>query len=112
MPPEDNDKPSARRSAPSARALIVLNAILLLLLAAVTFAPAVSAQARSRGEYTMVAGGVKGPQSWALYIADTVNQELIVLGYNPSTKRLEGIGYRNLATDSDEWRRGRARPGG
>ena len=112
MPPEDNDKRSARRAAPSARALIVLNAILLVLLAAVTFAPAVSAQARSRGEYTMVAGGVNGLESSALYVVDAVNQELIVLGYNASTKRLDGIGYRNLAADSDEWRRGRARPGG
>jgi hypothetical protein len=112
MPPEDNDNRSVRRAAPNPRALLALNAALIVLLAVVTFAPAVSAQVRRRGEYTMVAGGVKGPQSWALYIADTVNQELIVLGYNPSTKRLEGIGYRNLAADSAEWSRGRTRPGG
>jgi hypothetical protein len=60
----------------------------------------------------MVAGGVKGSQSSAVYIADTVNQELIVVGYNPSTKRLEGIGYRNLAADGADWMRGRTRPGG
>jgi hypothetical protein len=112
MPPEDRHNRSVRRAASNPRALLALNAALLLLLAVVTFAPAVSAQANRRGEYTMVAGGVKGPQSWALYIVDTVNQELIVLGYNPSTKRLDGIGYRNLAADSAEWARGRARPGG
>jgi len=112
MPPEDNPNRSVRRAAPNPRALLALNAALLILLAVVTFAPAVSAQARSRGEYTMAVGGVNGLQSSALYIVDTVNQELIVLGYNPSTKRLDGIGYRNLAADSAEWLRGRTRPGG
>ena len=112
MPPEDKPDRAARRAAPNTRALLALNAALLLLLAAVTFAPAVSAQARGRGEYTMVAGGVNGLQSSALYVVDTVNQELIVLGYDASTKRLDGIGYRNLAADSAEWMRGRTRPGG
>ncbi|MHC4103200.1 MAG: hypothetical protein ACYSW1_20230 [Planctomycetota bacterium] len=112
MPPEDNEKRSDRRAVPNTRALLALNAALLLLLAVVTFAPAVSAQVRTRGEYTMVAGGVNGLQSSALYVVDTVNQELIVLGYDASTKRLDGIGYRNLAADSAEWMRGRTRPGG
>ena len=112
MPPEDNHTRSVRPAASSLRALLALNAALLMLLAVVAFAPAVGAQARARGEYTMVAGGVNGLESSALYIVDAVNQELIVLGYNASTKRLDGIGYRNVAADSADWMRGRARPGG
>jgi len=44
------------------RTLIILNGALLMLLAAVTLAPASSAQraARARGEYTMVAGKIIG----------------------------------------------------
>ena len=45
------------------RALIALNALLLGLLATVTFAPTVSAQVRARGAYTMVAGGANNTQS-------------------------------------------------
>ena len=57
--PEDprmNPEPVNRGS--NVRALIVINAVLLTLLAGVTFAPAARAQARARGQYTMVAGGV------------------------------------------------------
>jgi hypothetical protein len=111
MPPHDTHNPSVRRAASSTRALLAVNAALLVLLAVVTFAPNVGAQVRARGEYTMVAGGVNGLESSALYVVDAVNQELIVLGYNASTKRLDGIGYRNLAADTAEWMRGRARPG-
>ncbi len=111
MPPEDNDKRSAHRAVPSTRALIVLNAILLVLLVAVTFAPAVSAQVRSRGEYTMVAGGVKGASSSAVFIVDTGNQEMMAITYNQQDKSLEGIAYRSLAEDVASVQRARMRPG-
>ena len=94
------------------KGLIALNAALLVLLAAVTFAPAVNAQARARGQYAMVAGGVNNSQSSAVYIADTVNQELLVVTYDPIGKRLDGIAYRNLAADAADFLRTRTRPGG
>jgi hypothetical protein len=93
------------------RGLLMLNGALLLLLAAVTWGAAVHGQSRGRGDYTMVAGGVNGSDSHAVYIADVTNQELIAITYNHSTKLIEGIGYRNLASDAANLARARtARP--
>ncbi len=100
---------SPDRRATGTWGLLVLNAVLLGLLAAVTFAPDADAQSRGRGDYTMVAGGVNGSLGSAVYIVDVVNQDLIAVTYDPSTRRLEGLGYRNLAADALEWLRGRSR---
>jgi hypothetical protein len=83
------------------RPLLALNAALLVVLAAVTFgSSAADAQARPRGEYTMVAGGVNGSQSSAVYIIDERNQELVAVTFDPSKKALQGITYRNLTEDA------------
>ncbi len=90
-----------RRPSSNIAALIALNAVLIGLLAAVTFAPSVSAQsARVRGGYTMVAGGANNTQSSVVYIVDTVNQEMMVMTYESSTRTVKGIAYRNLAADA------------
>lgn len=81
------------------RALLLLNAALLLVLAGVTLGPAADAQPRARGDYTMVAGRAPGTQSSAVYIVDSVNQEMVVVTYNPSTNQLEGVTYRHLGAD-------------
>ena len=94
------------------RALIVLNAILLGLLAGVTFSPDAEGQFQGRGEYTMVAGKVNASESSAVYIVDSTKQELIVVAYDQNTKLVDGIGYRNLAADGAEVLRARSRPGG
>ncbi len=87
--------------------LIALNAALLAVLAVVTFAPGANAQHRSRGKYAMVTGGVTGSLSSVVYIVDTANQELIALSFDPSAKRLKGVGYRNIESDAgDVTRRG------
>jgi hypothetical protein len=91
---------TARRRGSALRGLLALNGALLLVLAAVTFGATAKAQVRPRGEYTMVAGGANGADSAAVYIVDTVNQELMVVTYNTQTKQLAGIGYRNLAADA------------
>jgi hypothetical protein len=94
-------QPSTSPRPPSTlRALIALNALLLGLLATVTFAPAVAAQVRARGAYTMVAGGANNTQSSVVYIVDTVNQEMTVMAYNASDRTVKGIAYRNLAADA------------
>jgi hypothetical protein len=90
--------PTSTRS--NLRGLIVLNAVLLIVLAAVTLGSRVQAQTRGRGEYTMVAGGVNGANAAVAYIVDVANQEMIAVTYNQNTKLLEGIGYRNLAADA------------
>lgn len=92
--------------------LLALNGVLLLLLTAVTFAPAADAQtSRLRGEYTMVAGSVPGSDSDAVYIVDVVNQELIAMTYDHNTNEMIGVGYRHLAVDAAEAVRGRTRTG-
>ena len=92
-------------------ALIALNAVLIGLLAAVTFAPSVSAQGRARGAFTMVAGGANNSQSSVVYIVDTVNQEMTVMTYDSASRTVRGIAYRNLAADAAN-QLGRVRAGG
>ena len=107
MPSEDTHDRSVRRAAPNPRALLAVNAALLVLLAAVTFAPTADAQSRVRGRYMMASGGVAGSVGEVVYIVDTVNQELIAVNYEYSTKRLKGVGHRNIAADlGDMSRRG------
>ena len=86
--------------------LLAINGVLLLLLAALTLGRPADAQVPARGEYTMVAGGVNGAQSGAVWIVDTVNQELVALTYDPSSRELVGIGYRNLIADREGQIRG------
>ena len=107
--PRSHDQPApGTRGAPGPGALLALNGALLALLAAVTFGPSVDAQqGRRRGDYTMVAGGVKGANSSAVYIVDTVNQEMMAVTYNQQSKTLDGVGYRNLAADAGIVLRGR-----
>ena len=69
-------------------------------IALVTLAPRAEAQLRPRGSYIMVAGGVAGAPADALWIVDTVSQEMIALTYDPNQKELQGIGYRNLMADA------------
>ncbi len=89
------------------RALVILNAILLAVLAAVTFNPDARAQQRVPGEYTMVGGGAKGTQASVIYIVDTVNQEMIAVTYDTTANALRGVGGRNLAADSAQLMRAR-----
>jgi hypothetical protein len=91
---------SSKSPAGSLKALLLLNAALLVLLGAVTFGSTALAQNRGRGEYTMVAGGVNGANSSAAYIVDVANQEMIALTYDHNTKLLQGVGYRNLNEDA------------
>jgi hypothetical protein len=94
------------------RGLVALNIVLLMVLAAVTFGASVHAQnARGRGEYTMVSGGVNGSNSAAVWIVDVANQEMIALTFTQQPNRqIEGIGYRNLAADAASLTRARNRP--
>lgn len=96
----------------SVRALLALNGALLAILAAVTFAPGnkAEAQARGRGEYTMVAGGLPNIDSDGIYIVDVANQEMVIMAFNQQSKVLDGIGYRNLALDAENQRRGNRPP--
>lgn len=64
--------------------------------------PAGGAQPASRahGQYTMVAGEVELPgEASAVYVVDSVNQEMIAIRWNDSRQQLDWIDYRNLAAD-------------
>ena len=89
-----------RRAASNLRSLLAINAALLGLLALVSLAPAVGAQGRGRGDYTMVGGGANGTNSAVVYIIDAANQEMLAATFNTNTRRLDGVGYRNLAQDA------------
>lgn len=80
--------------------LLLLNGVLLAALAFITFGPSADAQMRPRGEYTAVAGNVNGAISDVVYIVDTVNAEMIAIMYEPSTKEMIGLGYRNIRADA------------
>ena len=103
---------AVRASVSELRAAVVVNAIGLALLAAVTFAPTAGAQYRARGAYTMAAGRANGADSSVVYVVDTANQELIAVTYNPNTKLIDGVGYRHIGADAAEVARGRGRPAG
>ncbi len=86
--------------------LLALNVVLLVGLGLVSFAPFAGAQggvgqsSRALGEYLVVGGATIGGVSSTIYVLDTANRELIALGWNNSTKSLEGVGYRDLSQDS------------
>lgn len=87
-------------------ALIALNAALLAALGWVSWSGRAVAQAPARSDYTMVAGGVANSGISALWVVDQTREELVTLMWNPATARLDGIGYRNLASDASSLLRG------
>lgn len=85
--------------------LVALNAVLLGVLGLVELAPRASAQpggegpARPRGAYTMVGGEIQTGNSNAVYVIDSVNQEMVVLRVESGRGNLAGVGYRDLNAD-------------
>lgn len=94
------------------RALVALNAALLLALAGVTLAPGALAQRssdpaqRGRGEYTMVDAEIQGVTSSGIFIVDGQNRELVALSWDQSRKVLDILGYRDIDLDERQARGG------
>jgi hypothetical protein len=86
------------------RRLIALNAALLALLGLVALAPVARAQRanaqRTPGAYTMVSGRITGSTPHAVYVVDSVNQEMVTLIWNQSARGLDVIGYRDINADT------------
>jgi len=85
--------------------LVGLNAALAVALLLVEFGPRAWAQpgdgpARPRGEYTLIGGEIQTGNSDAVYVIDSVNQEMIVMTWEDGRNNLNGIGYRDLDADS------------
>jgi len=56
---------------------------------------------RARGQYTMVAGELRGGgTSSGIYLVDSINEEIVVLRWNESSNQLDGLDYRNLEIDA------------
>lgn len=55
---------------------------------------------RARGEYTMISGKTSVGGNAAVYILDSVNQEMIALRWDTGKRSFTGLGYRNLDADS------------
>lgn len=97
----------ARSSRSSLKGLIALNAVLLAVLASVSLAPSVVAQARNRSSFTMVAGNVNGQVQPVVYVVDEGTAELVGISWDENKKQLVGMGYRNLSADATEASRAR-----
>lgn len=102
--------PTRSKRTPGVHPLIALNAALVLVLGVVSLAPPAGAQPgreRPRGEYTMVGGAIRGGNTNAVFIVDGINQELVAVRWNPSRRRIEGLGFRDLNNDSSQPRQAR-----
>ncbi|MEM9064852.1 MAG: hypothetical protein AAGB51_05120 [Planctomycetota bacterium] len=90
------------------RSLLGLNALLACVLALLWLAPPggspravaqTSDEERARGRYTLVGGRLPAGNADAVWILDSVNQEIIGVRWDSSRGRLDGLGYRNLNDD-------------
>lgn len=87
--------------------LVLLNAVLLAALAAVTFMPQAGAQARVRSTYSMVGGTVNGIVQGVVYIVDETTNESVALSWWDNQKKMVGLGYRNINADVAQFTRTR-----
>ncbi len=98
-----SDGPTMRRRFGTYGFLAALNVAALALLAAVELsAPAAAQVGRPRGTYVAAEGRINGTETHALYIVDESTQETIAVQWDPRSKQLVGLGYRNLAADAVE----------
>ncbi len=86
--------------------LIALNAVLLAALALVSLSGSASAQQRQRGSYMLVSSGVTGTPLSVVYVIDETNNELVAVAWDDTGKKMSYVGYRNIAADSMQARRG------
>jgi len=84
------------------RALIGLNAVLLVVLGAVSLTPIAGAQGsspRPPGVYSVVGGELSSGNANGVYVLDSANRELILLRWDNGRNAVEGLGYRDLNDD-------------
>jgi len=95
----------------SLKALIVLNAVLLVALAVSVFAPAPQeayAQFGGRADYLMIAGETTGrPQQATVYIINLRTAQMVSVIFNSDNNSLTLFGGRDVARDMEQLREGR-----
>jgi len=88
----------------SCRRLLWVNGGLFVLVAVMFSMPAGAQSStpgqRARGEYTMIAGKTSVGGNSAVYILDSVNQEMIALRWDTGRRSFTGLGFRSLDADS------------
>lgn len=81
------------------KGLVLLNGLMLVVLAGMTFTPTADAQQRFRGKYAMVSGRSQGSVPYLLYIVDQNSRQMVAVRYNVQQNLLEGMGYADLVKD-------------
>ena len=84
------------------RLLIVLNAILLIGLAFISYTPQqVRAQLGGRGDYLILSGAVTGRDDLdAVYVLDVNQQRIAALTFDTRNGKLEQIDTRDISSDA------------
>ena len=105
-----NERPTspARPRFGAMHLLVAANIAALGLLALVELSASARAQQRPRGTYTAASGRIEGTETHALYLVDETTQEVIAVQWDPRSKQLKGLGYRNMATDMGDVARPRS----
>ena len=83
--------------------LLALNVALLAVLALLTLGPKVTAQPAgpgAAGDYIMVGGDVSGQTANAVYVLDQRSGVLVGMVFEQSSRRMKGIGVRNVGVDA------------
>lgn len=104
----ETPSPNARTRPSATTLLVVANVVALGFLATIELSAAARAQIRPRGTYSAATGRIEGTETNALYIVDESTQELIAVQWDPRTKQMKGLGYRNMVTDTGDLLRPRA----
>lgn len=97
------DMQSDKNGRGGVRGLIALNAALIGVLALVSFQPGATAQpaqTRAPGEYVLIGGEMRGGNASAVWVLDSINQELVAVRWDESRDNLNGIGFRDLDADA------------
>ncbi len=89
--------PTSRRSVAG---VLGLNVVLVVALAIVSLPRLSAATATWRSHYTLTAGELPDHKGSVVWLVDTIQQEMLVLGYDAEEGRVIRIGHRNLAVDA------------
>jgi len=89
--------------------LVAANITALGFLAVVELSGSAVAQAfRVRGTYSAASGRIPGTETHAVYVVDETTQEVIAVQWDPRSRQLVGLGYRNMAADAADGARPRS----
>ncbi len=87
------------------KVLIGVNVGLLMAAAVVHWAASpgqAQSDPRSRGSYLIIGGEIQGGDANAIYVLDTINEELLAVRWNHSRRVLEVLGYRDVRRDTSQ----------